>query len=222
MSPENLNLFRTLFLQAVNNVGPAYMRTIYGEMDMILQFVEHEAQRQHIEKHMIGDNLVKTGERIFCYELYHQLRLLMDRHPEQFAGVYLQGELRKYQVLPMLDQMGLVALSSNFMPDFLLHTPGNADDHPYVVEVKTDRFLRCEHLAADISKLVEFITRYGYQRGIFLSVNISSADLRRTLTECTLLRNLPRIGEVAGQIDIIGRENENTPATFFNFGELIQ
>ncbi|MCO5948570.1 hypothetical protein NAF19_16845 [Mucilaginibacter sp. RT5R15] len=221
MTETNLNLFRSLFLQAVSQVGAAYMRTIYGEVDLILQEVQGEAHRQHIEHNRIGDDLVKNGERIFCYELYHQLRTLLEQYPQAFEGVYLQGELRKYQVLPMLQMMGLEALSGNFIPDFLLHSPGDSSEHPYVIEVKTDRFLSYGQLAADISKLVEFIDRYGYQRGMFLSVNTSADFLRLTVTDCQLLRQIPHIAQYATQIDIVGRHDENSPVTCFNLAEII-
>ena len=115
----------------------------------------------------IGDAIVQTGERMFCYEFYHQLRNLLDEHRQIFQNVHLQGELQKVQIITLLERYELQALSGNFIPDILLHSPGTAEFHPYVIEAKADRFLSWEDIGDDLSKISEFMTRYHYQRGIF-------------------------------------------------------
>jgi hypothetical protein len=221
MTEENLDYFHEIFIQAVSQVEPAYIRTYYNEMDMVLQFVESESQRRNLEAFRIGDSIVKSGERIFCYELYHQLRLLMQEHPTRFGNTVLQGELRKHQIMPLIHRMGLQALSGDFTPDFLLHTPGNAEDHAFVIEVKTIRSLNYRQLAADISKIAEFIEYYRYQRGIFLSINTGADNLRQLVTNCWLLREIPNIREIASQIDIVGRADEHSPTISFKLSEII-
>ena len=213
MTQAHLDIFLGLFVDAVDHVGPEYMRTLYGDMDNVLHLMQNEAQRRAIDRFVIEDNLVKTGERIFCYELYHQLRLRMSPMADLFNRVYLQGELRKSQIMPLLDRMDLEPLSGNYIPDFLLHTPGSADDHPYVIEVKTDRFLSYPQVTADIKKIVEFLTLYHYQRGIFLSINTSNAFIANHIRANNTLNAIPGIAALAERIYIVNRENEYVSST---------
>lgn len=107
MTPESLDHFFDLLIESLNAVGQEYLYTIYGEMDQVVGYIENLAQQRNIAANIQGSDLYCTGERIFCYELYHQLRVRMEHFPEEFQGVYLQGELRKYQVPAMLDRMDL-------------------------------------------------------------------------------------------------------------------
>jgi hypothetical protein len=64
-------------------------------------------------------------ERVYCYELYHQLRKLLETD-EQLASFTLCGEVDK-QAHPFIRQC---------MPDFLFHVPGNMKSNLIVMEVK--------------------------------------------------------------------------------------
>ena len=63
-------------------------------------------------------------ERVYCYELYHQLRTLISREA-MFANCALSGEIDK-QGHPLIRQ---------YSPDFVLHVPGRTENH-VIVEVK--------------------------------------------------------------------------------------
>ncbi|RFZ81027.1 hypothetical protein DYU05_20620 [Mucilaginibacter terrenus] len=209
MSEEDLQHFHNLFIAAVAAVPEDYRQTVHYDVRQLLPRIENRGQRYNLKRKLIGDHLIKSGERIFCYELYHRLRLAMiaDNGPEIYEGLHLQGELQKQQIQPLLERMGLLALSANFAPDFLLHTPGNANNHPYVVEVKTIRFLESEMVEDDIKKIVEFMTRYGYQRGIFLSVNFDYQRLTEMINGNAALPLIEGIQDVASRIYIIGQQH---------------
>lgn len=223
MTEEGMNRFFDLLIDAMNSIEPAYLYTVYSEMDQVIEYVKSEAHRANLMKHMEGSDLLRTGERIFCYELYHQLRKRIELSPEWFEGLYLQAELRKYQVPEILAMLELKPLSGDFIPDFLLHSPGNSNDHAFAIEVKTDRQLKHTAFAADISKLIEFIEQYGYQRGIFIATRISFDFLCSLIKSCFILeRDIPRLWDYVHRITVVHRENENTAARFFKLNELIQ
>ena len=66
-------------------------------------------------------------ERVYCYELYHQMRSLWP--PE--SPFYLNGEVDK-RAHPILRELG----ADNAIPDLLVHQPGNMSGNHAVIEVK--------------------------------------------------------------------------------------
>jgi len=137
-------------------------------------------------------------ERAYCYELYHQLRLVLDRITPPFPYT-LHGELSKlkgnsttqhltqiWNTLSALQQQlypsQLTAAPGSivqppavrgFIPDFIVHQAG-APDNLVVVEVKTSTVttnnLGARAIADDIRKLAAFVdpSGLGYHKGIFL------------------------------------------------------
>ncbi|HVV55171.1 MAG TPA: hypothetical protein VHC47_07600 [Mucilaginibacter sp.] len=213
MSSDELDEFLALFCTAIQNVDGEYMRTIYHEMAYVVDIINNENQQQYMRRNVVGNDIVRTGERIFCYELYHQLRLLMGPMRDQFPHLYLQGELRKHQVPELLEAMNIGELDGNYMPDFLLHTPGSTDDHPYVIEVKTDRFLTYPQVTGDLKKVVQFMCEYNYQRGIFLTANTSSDFVDNHFRNNNTIRQIGHIQQFADQIYIINVEHEHAQPT---------
>lgn len=107
-----------------------------------------------------------SRERVFCYELYHQLRLVLsDQHP-----FYLHGEL---------DKSGHSAFPRNLrgIPDFLFHIPGTHDGNMVIMEVKG--MLDPNNIILDIKKINGFIShpKIHYQYGVFLIYNYAIEDL---------------------------------------------
>lgn len=212
MEVEELDLFFQLFIRALDNVAPAYFSTQYAMAKEIIAYAP-QGQRPSLYQKRVGDMIVQTGERMFCYELYHQLRKLLEENSQTFQNVYLQGELQKIEILTIIQNYGLGRLTGNFIPDLLLHSPGTAEFHPYVIEVKADRFLSWEAVHADIAKIAQFMTAYRYQRGIFLTTTIAFDYLLNTrIMENPLLADIPNLNILAPHIYIVNRENEAQPA----------
>lgn len=221
MEPEDLTLFFNLFIQALDSVDPAYFSTQYNFARGIVEDMVPN-QRNAIRRKIVGNAVVQTGERIFCYELYHQLRLLMPQHPQVFQNVCLQGELQKIQIVKLMERYGLTRLSSNFIPDFLLHSPATAEFHPYVIEVKADRFLTAHQVRNDISKLAEFITRYNYQRAIFLATIIDRDELfDHLISQNQFLLNISNIQEIAGNIFIVNKRDAGYDSHYEQLSNLL-
>jgi hypothetical protein len=97
-------------------------------------------------------------ERVYCYELYHQMRLRWPRG----CPFYLNGEIDK-AAHPILVDLG----AGQTKPDLLVHRPGYMTDNYAIIEVKNTR-TRLSGLRKDLNTLTVFLTRIGYRRGIYL------------------------------------------------------
>lgn len=97
-------------------------------------------------------------ERVYCYELYHQMRR---RWPERCKYV-LNGEVDK-AAHPILAERGL----GRVKPDLLVHGPGHMDLNYAAIEVKSG-LASAREIKKDIATLSEMAYRAGYRRGIYL------------------------------------------------------
>jgi hypothetical protein len=104
-------------------------------------------------------------ERIYCYELYHQLRLL-----EGTQGASAGSPL--YALSGEIDKSGLNAVVENGTekPDLVWHVPGEAHCNAVVVEVKAVVGLRLPGIQKDLETLAKFLTAEdrSYREGVFL------------------------------------------------------
>jgi len=97
-------------------------------------------------------------ERVYCYELYHQMRL---RWPPN-CQYYLNGELDK-AAHPILEKIG----ADHAKPDLLVHLPGYMIGNYAVIEVKRAESQK-EGIRKDLSKLDLFVRTVGYKRAVYL------------------------------------------------------
>ncbi len=105
-------------------------------------------------------------ERVYCYELYHQMQ---SRWP---AGCkyYLNGELDKV-AHPILRTLG----ADQKKPDFLVHKPGDMNWNHAIIEVKNAE-VKKQGIHKDISTLDLFVRKVGYQRAIYLFFGIATDE----------------------------------------------
>ncbi len=93
-------------------------------------------------------------ERVYCYELYHQMRRLW---PE--SRYTLNGEVDK-RSHPYFAEGGAPK------PDFIVHVPGDGDNYA-VMEVKPSHATN-DGIQKDLATLARFRQNFGYQRAIYL------------------------------------------------------
>lgn len=125
-----------------------------------------------------GDPIYR--ERVYCYELYHQMRI---RWPDN-TPYYLNGEIDK-AAHPILSK-----LDADFAkPDLLIHRPGFMEGNHAIIEVKTPRASN-DAIQSDLNKLSLFVAKVGYERAIYLVYGFESNE--------TLLR----VNEVAKHMGI--------------------
>ena len=184
--PTFLDFLRT----ALTRVEPIYYG-MGGMLDSLLNgnnLFEGDPRRALVEHYFR-----RFDERTFCYELYHQLRCLIEEHrrAERLTddGVRLQAELSKKQIGEVAAKiLGTAAavevsqLQHGYIPDFLLHSPGNFKSQGLVMEVKTAPDIPFRDIGDDLLKLQEFIQRYAYGRALLLITN-NTADRIQRLVE---------------------------------------
>jgi hypothetical protein len=126
-----------------------------------------------------GDSIYR--ERVYCYELYHQMRL---RWPSE-TEFCLNGEIDK-SAHPILCRRGV----TREKPDLLVHRPGHMSGNHAVVEVKSTK-ANIQGIRKDLEKLALFRNQVGYQRAIYLIYGYQ-AD-----------RQVDRVLSVAGEIECL-------------------
>lgn len=101
-----------------------------------------------------GDSVYR--ERVYCYELYHQMRSIWPRQ----CRYALNGEIDKrgHEFLHGLD-------ADNAIPDFLVHVPGAMDNFA-IIEVKNS--LVRKGVEKDLKTLDVFVQSVEYRRAIYL------------------------------------------------------
>ena len=110
-------------------------------------------------------------ERVYCYELYHQMRL---RWPD--GCVYrLNGEVDKIGH-PYFEAGGAPK------PDLLVHQPGHGNNYA-IVEVKSCR-VGADGIRKDLDTLSRFGNEFGYQRAIYLIYGAGPDGMLARVQEC--------------------------------------
>ena len=94
-------------LQAMNNVDDEYLN-----VKIAVDYVRHKE--------------IKRRERVYAYELYHQMRLIQE---QKFRSEFtINGEI---------DKSGHKIIKEPFNPDFVIHQQGKMGENFCVVELKT-------------------------------------------------------------------------------------
>jgi hypothetical protein len=151
-----------------------------------------------------GEPLLQYRERVYAYELYHQLRLIW---PEGWPYT-LAGEIDK-RGHPIIRRGYL----DNAKPDLLVHVPGRMDRNLTVIEIKPLRSDihpgEQEAFQRDLQKLIAF-RQIGYASAHFLVFGESAERVReytRALRDAgneidtVLLYHHRRAGEPASNVE---------------------
>jgi hypothetical protein len=182
---ERIDIFIQFIREALCEVDNCYYGLNWWNDSMLNH---HQVPENAPERQVLQDYLDRYGERVFCYELYHQLRKKMENHsqhnPNTFQNILLESELKKEFIGKIVeDYYNITALDAEYFPDFLLHTPNNFDNQDIIVEVKSNPKLGFSGMKEDLIKIQQFISKYGYSRGVFLSVNTNPERIGRGLME---------------------------------------
>ncbi len=173
-----------MFFECLQEINSSYYETVYESLENF----RYVLSRRGIFTD--DGDFIRYGERIFCYELYHQLRMKLDEEikekPDFLQGAVLQGELKKCHIDGLAKHLNLVDLNAEYTPDFIIHTPSSDFYHAYIIEVKCLWDERNENISItnvweDLDKINQFISRFNYKRGIFLAINTNPDYLKHIL-----------------------------------------
>jgi hypothetical protein len=169
-------------------------------VDLFQKALDQVEDKYYGIDHQSNSLFARYDERVFCYEVYHQVRSLLDKfqgmHPDAKSPLYFQGELRKPIIrADLAKEHGVKTLRRRYIPDFLWHSPGNFRHQRLIIEVKSSPSISFKPISDDLTKIQEFMTRYGYEMGMFLVVNNSSDRMYRLLenprNQLWIRENLP-------------------------------
>lgn len=153
-------------------------------------------------------------ERVFAYELYHQMRL------EFGDGWYVHGEFRKG--LRLIPELGSDAVTT---PDLVVHQSETVTDNLIAIEIKASPSTKAHEVLADMKKL-EFFTRplhfdepgLNFEMGVMLLVNCSLPDVYRQGSRATQLE-LSKLARATPRV-VVWNIAVPTPETDSDSGEL--
>lgn len=140
-------------------------------------------------------------ERVYCYELYHQLRLQI---PED-CPYSLGGEVDK-GAHPIIKNMRGIA---NTTPDLLFHKPGSMGGNLVIIEVKPCTRSR-RAFEDDLNKLFLYLKRARYKQGILLVYGRDKSKLDSLAEDKTLMT---KYNNTLDSIKLYWHENYGKPAT---------
>lgn len=182
---SDIQMFRSLLIQATSNIG-----TLYFQLPIATR--ERPIYR----------------ERVYCYELYHQLRVLWP----SFSWYTLGGEVDKTGH-PLFRDGPLC----NVKPDILVHQPGDMSGNLVVLEVKPIR-ATTKGIEKDLITITEFVHLAEYKWGMYLVYGGSQKqieDYRRRIQQIAIGENQARID--LEQIELYWHRMPNTEATKVNW-----
>ncbi|UPT54150.1 hypothetical protein [Dickeya zeae] len=134
----------------------------------------------------VGPGYFGFVERVYCYELYHFLRVAMYVH-ERIHGpiqnVYLHSEFVKVVITDEeARKYGVFPLGNRRSPDFMLHDPNTTDHQIAAMEVKATPDLSYDEFVSDIKKLSELRSNYRYSLVIFHCINSDLGRIQQHVT----------------------------------------
>lgn len=167
------------------------------KFDEVLKTATAAVEEGYFELNIAGGASV-FRERVYCYELYHQMRAVWPPGCEYM----LSGEIDKRGHL-ILRNLGADAKQ----PDLLIHTPGQMNNFA-IIEVK--HTVVVEGIRKDLQTLDLFVRQVDYQRGIYLLYGTNAtADSAERI--CAIARNL----EVRSPIEIWLHSNAGQAASMY-------
>jgi hypothetical protein len=147
-------------------------------------------------------------ERVYCYELYHQLRLSLQCFPYT-----LQGEMDK-NGNPIIHRE-----ISAVKPDFILHEPGTMKNNLVVMEVKPLNNANRPQLKKDLYTLTRFLD-LGYYRAIHLiygSLRSDDGGISKIIRTYREYMNPTRLNAYRGKLLLYWHRNNGEFAIIYDW-----
>lgn len=168
----------------------------------------------------VGPGYFGFVERVYCYELYHFLRVAMYGH-ERLHGpiqnVYLHSEFVKVVITDEeARRYGVFPLGNRRSPDFMLHEPNTTDHQIAAMEVKATPDLSYAEFVDDIEKLSELRRSYRYGLVIFHCINSDLGRIQQHVTRAQQERTA-----LDPDVLIIAKPESNLPIQEVYLGGLL-
>ena len=151
------------------------MENSKNDFDLFLSSLKKACERvdnSYIKFHAAGSEEWIYRERVYCYELYHQLRCVL-------------GESSLYKLNGEVDKAGHTIVSGGKKPDFIVHVQGEMNKNLVVIEVKSVTTIKDDFnkLTEDFKKLERFLNEANYKNAIMLIYGNVEKDLLRKIKD---------------------------------------
>ena len=153
-------------------------------------------------------------ERIFCYELYHQMRLIQSQRG--LTDIQIHGEI---------DKSGHFEFDKDAQknPDFVFHVPGMMEGNAIVVEVKGKlEGTYQDGICKDIRTLSKFTNNTHYYRlGVLIIYNYNLEEFRQK-TGQFLKEELPKKQIATDKILILCKKSKSVALEIRKLDDLLE
>ena len=134
-------------------------------------------------------------ERVFCYELYHQMRILQNKFGLDSLSLSAEIDKRGHRDINIQDQRN---------PDFVFHKYGTFSQNEIVIEVKGK--INRQNFKKDFETLDLYYTRYNYRYAYFILYNYGLSDFKKIVLNGLELKKFMEF-EVNKDITIICKKD---------------
>jgi hypothetical protein len=169
-------------------IDPPGVEEIYEHFQECLCIATSNIQHTYMFLPIAGAAMPVYRERVYCYELYHQLRLVWGN----YEGYSLGGEVDKTHH-PMMVGPDV----QNTKPDLLVHGPGDMDGNLIIVEVKPI-IAKKPGIRKDLRTLTAFLRHARYHHAIYLIYGSNPQSFHSIVEKANVLRE----EDVEGRIDL--------------------
>jgi Holliday junction resolvase len=159
-------------------------------------------QEEYFRVAAAGRNVPKARERVYAYELYHQLRKFL-------------GEAGKLRLMGEVDKRGTGTVSAKLAPDLILHVPGSMNENSLVIEIKSAGGRRVG-FQKDLKTLTRFRKEFQYSRAILL-VYGTRARRRQVRANAISTQNDNRAEIDLALIELWWHDSPGEPARFVSW-----
>lgn len=140
----------------------------------------------------------KRRERVYAYELYHQMRILQDERKSSLGeNMCINAEI---------DKRGHTIIKEKFNPDIIIHEQGTMHNL-CVIELKV--CLDYDGIHKDMKTIYKMVSNCNYMCGAFVMAGASLDETKIKLRNVLKKRPIKGIENYTDKIWIISEENAN-------------
>lgn len=185
----------------IEDIKDDFVKLVYDAM--------RNVSKEFFEIEIAEDVKEKRRERVYCYELYHQIRSLQEKK-----------HLKDFTVNAEIDKRGHSIITENFNPDIVIHQQGNISNY-IVIEVKVA--LDADGIVKDFHTIIAMLKKYYYQYGIFILTGSSLKDFKHYFINNVLNRlEKNQVNSQGGKIYILVKEKHQSNVEVSTLKELCE
>lgn len=183
----------------IEDIKDAYVKLIYDAIGNVSKEFFEIGIAEGVDQ--------KRRERVFCYELYHQIRSLQEKN-----------NLKNFTVNAEIDKRGHYVIKENFNPDIVIHQQGNMNNY-IVIEAKV--ILDAYGIVKDFNTIITMLEKYKYQYGVFILTHSSLQDFKNYFKDNVLNRfEKNQVNTQAEKIYIFTKEKYKSKVEVLTLKEL--